>query len=324
MATSEIWASFNTIKSSFNEDEVEKLDSKENKNINKIDYCKFCKEESIQEEYGVLLCIKCGIVNSNIIDRDQEWRYYGLEDNKKGDPNRCGMPINPLLPQSSLGTIILGKGIENYRQIHRWNSMSSDERSLLNVCRKIDLITQLPQIVLDDAKIIYKQINDEKLKKGSSRQALIAACIFYSCNKRGIIKSEKEIAEIFDIPLKKMNNGCKQYEEIIYEKDGNYKKNIKYISSDEFIENYCKKLNIDEKYIKVANKINGIIKKTGLLSEHTPPSIAVGIICLLSEHFKLNVSKKTISKKCDISEVTITKAYKKLNKWKKIFMLKKN
>lgn len=323
MAT-EIWTSFNTIKSSFKEDDVEKSDNKENKNKNHIDYCKFCNEETIREEYGVLLCIKCGIVNSNIIDRDQEWRYYGLEDNKKGDPNRCGMPINPLLPQSSLGTIILGKGIENYRQIHRWNSMSSDERSLLNVCRKIDLITQLPQIVLDDAKIIYKQINDEKLKKGSSRQALIAACIFYSCNKRGIIKSEKEIAEIFDIPLKKMNNGCKQYEEIMYEKDGNYKKNIKYISSDEFIDNYCKKMNIDETNIKIAIKINNIIKKTGLLSEHTPPSIAVGIICLLSEHYNLGITKKKISKVCDISEVTITKAYKKLNKWKKIFILKKN
>ena len=42
-------------------------------------------------------CTDCGLVNDNIIDYSQEWRYYGSNDNKRSsDPNRCGMPLNPL------------------------------------------------------------------------------------------------------------------------------------------------------------------------------------------------------------------------------------
>ena len=55
-----------------------------------------------------MICLKCGIDNASIIDCDAEWRFYGCDDNKQ-DPSRVGLPINPLLKTSSLGTCISGR-----------------------------------------------------------------------------------------------------------------------------------------------------------------------------------------------------------------------
>ena len=52
------------------------------------------------------------------------------------------------------------------------------------------------------------------------------------------------------------------------------------------------------------------------ISENTPPAIATGILYFICYVCKLNVSKKQISKLCKVSEVTINKCYKKLDKMK--------
>ena len=59
---------------------------------------------------GFLGCTnnKCGIVYTDMIEQGAEWRYYGADDNSNSDPTRCGMPINPLLTESSFGCKILG------------------------------------------------------------------------------------------------------------------------------------------------------------------------------------------------------------------------
>ena len=54
---------------------------------------------------GIITCKKCNKTISNILD-SPEWRYYGSEDTKSSDPTRCGMPVNVLLPESSVGTVV--------------------------------------------------------------------------------------------------------------------------------------------------------------------------------------------------------------------------
>ena len=62
----------------------------------------------------------------------------------------------------------------------------------------------------------------------------------------------------------------------------------------------------------MAKEIASKAEELGIVSENTPPSIAAGSIYLLSEVENLNLNKKTIAKDCGISEVTISKTYKKL------------
>ena len=51
-----------------------------------------------------------------MIDQGAEWRYYGADDNNNADPTRCGMPINPLLQESSYGCKVLSNGKMNYEK----------------------------------------------------------------------------------------------------------------------------------------------------------------------------------------------------------------
>ena len=54
---------------------------------------------------GVIICSGCNNIISNIIECP-EWRYYSFDDSKHTNPTRCGMPVNVLLPQASIGSII--------------------------------------------------------------------------------------------------------------------------------------------------------------------------------------------------------------------------
>jgi transcription initiation factor TFIIIB Brf1 subunit/transcription initiation factor TFIIB len=56
------------------------------------------------------------------------------------------------------------------------------------------------------------------------------------------------------------------------------------------------------------------IEKMNLMPENTPHSIAAGIVYFLAQIFHLNVSKKDVKNVSEISEVTINKCFKKLEK----------
>ena len=65
---------------------------------------------------------------------------------------------------------------------------------------------------------------------------------------------------------------------------------------------------------KVSQFIAIRIEENNLVPENTPHSIAAGIIYFVAQVCNLNVSKRDINKISEISEVTINKCYKKLEK----------
>ena len=52
------------------------------------------------------------------------------------------------------------------------------------------------------------------------------------------------------------------------------------------------------------------------MPENTPHSIAAGVIYFISQICKLNISKRDVKNISEISEVTINKCFKKLEKMK--------
>jgi len=67
--------------------------------------CSTCNANLFLSDEGFFACsnTECGIAQTQMIDFSAEWRYYGADDNQQSDPSRCGMPINPLLQESSFG-----------------------------------------------------------------------------------------------------------------------------------------------------------------------------------------------------------------------------
>ena len=58
------------------------------------------------------------------------------------------------------------------------------------------------------------------------------------------------------------------------------------------------------------------IEKMNIMPENTPHSIAAGIVYLVSQICKLNISKNDVKNVSEISEVTINKCFKKMEKIK--------
>lgn len=272
------------------------------------------------------ICSICGNTIKNV-SSEAEWRYYGCNDSKNSNPTRCGMPVNNLLPKSSIGTTIsLKNNTRNMNQIrkyHMWSGgMPYKERSLYLVFNQIQENSSkagIPKKIIEDAKNIYKQISERKISRGANRKGIIASCVYFACKLNSVPRSTKEIAKIFDLNITVMTKGCKLFQNIIQLNDlkdsimNDHIIHTESINSLDFIDRFCSKLNINLDDIENIKLIAKNAEKNNLVGQNTPPSIASGCIYLYCVNNKLSISKKDISDVCLISEVTINKCYKKLN-----------
>ena len=84
------------------------------------------------------------------------------------------------------------------------------------------------------------------------------------------------------------------------------------ITSVNFIERFCNRLNINDSDLIKIKELEINSRNTSIVSKVRPDSIAAGSILLYSKLNNLNIDKGEISEISRISEVTITKCYKKL------------
>ena len=291
--------------------------------------CERCQFSLAFSDEGFLTCTnnKCGIIYKDILDHSPEWRYYGADDNQSSDPTRCGMPINPLLEQSSYGCRVLCMGKSSYemRKIRRyteWQSMPYKEKSQYDEFQRITIYANnagISKKIIDDAIRYHKKICDyEQSFRGDNKDGLIAASIYISCRINNYPRTAKELAAVFNLDVTSATQGCKNAQTIlnILEKDMDNKDKTAFCKTkpEDFIERYCSKLNINSELTKLCKFISIKIEKHNLMPENTPHSIAAGIVYFISQLCNLNISKREVRLISEISEVTINKCYKKLEK----------
>lgn len=72
-------------------------------------FCTDCKRHTevvLDHAAGDTVCSECGLVlESRSIDETSEWRTFA-DDSGSNDPNRVGVPVNPLLSDGVLSTFI--------------------------------------------------------------------------------------------------------------------------------------------------------------------------------------------------------------------------
>ena len=292
--------------------------------------CLECLQDTLVEgASGCYECTSCGVIGNQIIDTGAEWRFYGSEDNKSSDPTRCGMPSNELLPQSSLGSVV-GYGwkgdtfeMHRIRKYQGWNAMPYKERARYNDFQIIQQTAArggLPQCIIEDAKSQYKKITEDQISRGANRKGLRAACVYSACKKYNVPRSDKEVAEIFEIKdITIMTRACKLFQQIWNTHQKSTMKDIMMPASrpGDFIQRFCSKLGMSQNSLDLANRIASRAEEYGMVSENTPPSIAAGSIYLVVQLEKLPITKREIATACKISEVTICKCFKKLHKYQK-------
>ena len=285
-----------------------------------VDTCCDKSENHLLGE-GMMICKRCNNIITNIID-GPEWRYYGANDSKSSDPTRCGMPVNQLLPVSSVGSFISTRGkrtksMYKVRKYQQWGGMPYKERTLLKVFQDISRLCKaagIPEIIIKEAHVLYKIVSTTKITRGSNRKGIIAACVYFACKINSVPRSTNEIASVFSISGTIMTKGCKKFQEIMQlnKVDINRIHNTNTVTMDDFIERFCSKLNMVDEDITNIKHISYLAQVYNLVNDNTPPSMAAGCIYLYIKEIESTIHKKNIADVCKISEVTINKCYKKL------------
>lgn len=321
-----IWTQFDSVVT--NDDKIAPLECVYTNEGNR-EKCELCESSLAFSDEGFLTCVntKCGIIYKDIIDNTAEWRYYGADDNHGDDPTRCGMPINPLLKESSFGCKVLCMGGTSYemRKIRRyteWQSMPYKEKSQYDDFQRITIMGQnagIPKMIIDDAIRYHKKISEFDVTfRGDNKDGILAASIYISSRINNYPRTAKEIADIFHLDVTSATKGCKNALLIINNLEKDFLNNEKTLfcqaKPESFIERYCSKLNINQELTKLCQFVSKKIDSEGLMPENTPNSTAAGVVYYISQMCNLNISRKDVKNISNTSEVTINKCFKKIEK----------
>jgi len=290
--------------------------------------CEVCSSDVVLTDDGFLTCKNpaCSILyKDESLDQTAEWRYYGADDNQNNDPTRCGMPVNPLLKESSYGCKVMCEGgsysqdMMKIRRYTEWQSMPYREKAQYDMFQKITTLAQnkgISKMIIDEALRVHKRISEHKTFRSLNRDGVVGASIYIACKIHNCPRTPKEIANIFNLDNTSATKGCKNAVSIINELESNLdnseKTNFCKTKPEAFIERYCSRLAINDELTKLCQFIAVMIEKQNLIPENTPHSIASGIIYFVACMCHLPITKKDVNRISDMSEVTINKCYKKL------------
>lgn len=294
------------------------------------EYCDLCDSPVHYSEEKFLVCSnsKCGIIYKEVLDHSAEWRYYGAGDSRSSNPTRCGIPIDPLLEVSSYGCKVMCGRRSTYemRKIRRyteWQSMPYKEKAIYDEFQRIKVMAKMAGIhnlIIDEALRYHKKISAEKTFRGLNRDGIIAASIYIASRIHDFPRTPKEIATIFLLDNTSATKGCKNALAILNKIEKGFHNSQKTFFHEtkplDFIDRYCSRLSINEELTKVCQFIALRIDRNNIIPENTPHSVAAGIIYFIAQICSLNISKQDVYAVSEISEVTINKCYKKLNKIK--------
>ena len=294
--------------------------------------CSRCNSSEFIEDYtnGIIIC-ECGEVINNLYDSTPDLRTY--DDETKQENKRYTKITNELLPQSSLGVRLPNNTKNNLKKLQNWGAMPYRERSLYNdfkiineICDKLGLsnnIQQSANIFYAAAKSCKYQEGDNEGKhiitRGKNNKGIQGGCIWISCKKNNTPISAKIIAEHFNLSIKELNKGIKSLKKLLEIKNMTVQLNV--TKSEQYVRKYCTEMNIKEDYMNQSIKIAKNIDKLNIITEHTQFSIAATSILIMAEINSITtLSKKTLREMFGVSNVTISKTYKKLEKIKHILI----
>ena len=291
--------------------------------------CPTCFSDDFIEDFsqGFIVC-SCGQVITNMLDYRSETK---IDDDGKIDNVRCNKVTNPLLPTSSLGTRLPYNIKGTLQKLQTWSAMPYRERSLFRDFCKIDECCNklnFKKNIQDDAKITYSKAKSCKytegpnvgkfiITRGKNNKGILAGSVCRACKKNQIPYNPKELAEHFGLSIKELNNGIKTTEALLKNTDLEGKYNA--INSELYIKKYCFNNNIKDEYTQQAIKIAKNINRLNIATEHNQFSIAATSMLIMAENNNItSLTKKKLRIMFGVSEVTISKTYKKIEKIKNI------
>jgi len=308
-------------------------------NLNITLSCPDCKQfpPDLIERFseGDIVCGSCGLVLSDrVVDTRSEWRTFSNDDQNGDDPSRVGDAGNPLLDHENLSTMISNSpdSMKIGRELNRAQARSlvdKKDNALAAAFAKISQMCdgyQLPKIVQDGAKEVYKLVYEERPLRGKSQESIMAASIFIGCRKAKVPRSFKEIWALTNVPRKEIGKVFKIMEKIIREKNASNPSAFSLVedniqttqtSAEDLIRRYCSHLGLPTRLTNAAEYIARRCNELGVLAGRSPTTIAATVIYMANVVFGNDLQPSKIADKTGVSEGTIKTSYRVMCEQKK-------
>ena len=266
---------------------------------------------------GKSICPDCGANIGTILECNTMGR---TTDRHNTNIERVGAPIDPHLPQSSMGTSIRwsrNSDMMRLRRFQQWGVMPSRERSLFQVYKLITTHCSKEPMAIskkeqDTAKNMYHIISEHYKTRGAKRLGLIAACIYYACKMEGCPRNPSSIAERFCIRNKDISCGIRTFQTVTSGIDHPiFKMNEMSTLSENFIGRYCTVLSIsDPQVMRLGEAMCKKIKTTRVCEGYTPTTVALSVLAYIMECTRSSITHKAFCELTDVSPGTISRCKK--------------
>ncbi|KAL6135523.1 hypothetical protein ACLB2K_067750 [Fragaria x ananassa] len=286
-------------------------------------YCKDCNRITLtilDHRQGDTICSECGLVlEAHFVDTTAEWRVFADSENDN-DPQRTGDPVNPLLHNGGLGTIISETKKNNNnnnntsdnnqsRSFGRANKMvqQNPDRSLTQAFGAISSkasMLGLMNTVVSRAQQIYKEADDKKFCRGRKDEALTTACLFLACQEEGFPRTLKEMATVGNGATKKEINKMKEQLKKVLEIDS------KIINAEDLTRRSCSLIGMKHLGMKAVNETLDKLKEFDI--RRTPKSVLAAVMYMVVQLSNDVTSLKEVSQAADVAVGTTKKTYKDL------------
>jgi transcription initiation factor TFIIIB Brf1 subunit/transcription initiation factor TFIIB len=219
------------------------------------------------------------------------------------------------------------------RRYHTWNMLPYKERNLLHVFETFQITAAnegLDSGIIDISKEYYVALTENCQKRGLSRSAILASCVFSALKQVGQPRKPKEVADMFNIKTSDFTKAFKYVQEILAlaHQKGQLKgfsgspSAIQSTKASHYIANPLSKLPLKRSefaiVLAISTKIADISEELSLCSEHMPPSLAAAA---LAEAVRLkgykDISMECIAGLCNVSSGTLLKCWKRIDETRK-------
>ncbi|KAJ2146428.1 transcription initiation factor IIB [Coemansia sp. RSA 678] len=279
---------------------------------------------------GDLLCADCNtVIGDRLIDSRSAWRSTAKISRQAEEDARMLMSLQTIAAQAHDTTSstssqsdsgnnspvaagkddILSRALRS--RTHGRAAAQRHERQERNLVRAFSEIStacatmDLPRIIDDTARDLYKRVDAENLHRGKNIDAIIATCIFLACRQKSLPRTFKEICALTKVPRKDIGRTFKFLKEKLGAEAGP-------MSSDDLMARFCANLSLLSSAQECAVMLNQMAKQRDTLAGKSPVSIAGACIYMASHLVGQPRDAKVISHVAGVSEVTIKNSYKLL------------
>ena len=277
----------------------------------------------IDPNSGEKICANCCLINAEkLIDPGIEWRAFNSEERDKR--SRIGSPLMNTIHDKGLSTII---GYENkdsfgnkltasrraqiYR-LRKWQIRSrvhsSLDKNLAHAMSELDRLTSqlsIPRNVKETAAVIYKKAIDNRLVRGRSIEAMIAASVYAAARVRRVPRTLEEISDETRVNKKDLGR-C--YRLLIRK----LALNIPLASPVDYLVRFGTELGLSGMCQRDAAAILSEAKETGLTAGKDPTGLAAAAIYISGILKKERRTQRSIAEIARVTEVTVRNRYKEL------------